>query len=460
MPIHVPPLPRPPFRPLRPPLLHHLSARTLATTRPLPAPSPFAFIASHSQFAKRPARPFPPPFNTPALSSFTDPLSAFKFSRPGYTRPQKERTEGASFLSGLTNGDDAVLATSTHLGVADGVGAWNTKAHGHAALWSRLMLHYWSNEMLSGEWGFKRKCGDGNGGRIAGSGSGSSGSSSNSSAAEETISETPSESPPPPPTPTCGVDPILCLQSAYEKVLSATSKKAFHPTLTTSSLSSSSSGSDATLDDPADEEYYSAGWKGTTTICTAVLKGPHLLLTNLGDSVGFVYRPPSPSTFLLRTREQWHWFDCPRQLGTNSPDTPTKDAVLESVDIQDGDIVILASDGLVDNIWDEEILAIIRDVLAVPEAEVRETIGEGGDRGRMALLADRLVEAARVVAVDPCAESPYMERSIEEGVGIEGGKFDDISVVTAVCRLRGEKRGEMRGRVERGWTAEEVERGG
>jgi hypothetical protein len=32
------------------------------------------------------------------------------------------------------------------LGVADGVGAWNTKENGQPALWSRLLMHYWALE--------------------------------------------------------------------------------------------------------------------------------------------------------------------------------------------------------------------------------------------------------------------------------------------------------------------------
>lgn len=36
-------------------------------------------------------------------------------------------------IRGLTNGDDAVLASDFLLGVNDGVGAWQTKPEGHAA---------------------------------------------------------------------------------------------------------------------------------------------------------------------------------------------------------------------------------------------------------------------------------------------------------------------------------------
>jgi hypothetical protein len=41
----------------------------------------------------------------------------------------------------------------------------------------------------------------------------------------------------------------------------------------------------------------------------------------------------------------------------------------------------------------------------------------------MGFVADELMEAARVIAVDPFAESPFMEHAIEEGLASGGGEF-------------------------------------
>jgi len=131
-----------------------------------------------------------------------------------------------------------------------------------------------------------------------------------------------------------------------------------------------------------------------------------------------VYRPSSAS-FVYKSTEQWHWFDCPYQLGTNSLDTPAANAVVDKVELEEGDIVILATDGLPDNLWDTE----IADICASAGEEVRG-------------LADKLVNAAWKIAIDPFGESPYMERGIDEGLSMEGGKYDDISVVTAVFKKR------------------------
>jgi hypothetical protein len=39
----------------------------------------------------------------------------------------------------------------------------------------------------------------------------------------------------------------------------------------------------------------------------------------------------------------------------------------------------------------------------------------------MRFVAQQLVNAARTIAQDPFAESPYMEKAIDEGLSIEGG---------------------------------------
>lgn len=250
--------------------------------------------------------------------------------------------------------------------MADGVGAWNTRSRGHAALWSRLVLHFWSAELAGGKYGFLRSADEG------------------------------------------GADPVLCLEEAYHATFKATTNTG-----------------------PRGDQV----WQGTTTMCGATLRGDKLVVLNLGDSVGFVFRPGAKKgSWALRTREQWHWFDCPRQLGTNSPDTPKGNAVVQEFAIQNGDLVVLATDGLVDNMWDEEIITIINGVLGEDEDVIERQVGERGDAGRMKMMAQMITEGARKTAIDPFAESPYMERSIEEGLGIEGGKWDDISVVTAVCR--------------------------
>lgn len=172
-------------------------------------------------------------------------------------------------------------------------------------------------------------------------------------------------------------------------------------------------------------------WHGTTTTCAALLhhdtntssSGPLLYVTILGDSQILVLRPREQE-IIYKTTEQWHWFDCPRQLGTNSPDTPQSNAAMDKIAVQENDVVLAMSDGVVDNLWEHEVLESVFDSIRKWES------GEGGEStedrtagagGGMLFVAEQLVNAARAVAEDPYAESPFMERAVEEGLAMEGG---------------------------------------
>ncbi|KAJ4987358.1 protein phosphatase 2C 80 [Stagonosporopsis vannaccii] len=347
---------------------------SLGTTTPVdpaaPPPkskTPFYFEAGYALYAKRPSRPFPPPFLSLPSTSFSEPLSTHNKSRD-----RRPKVNG-EMIRGVTNGDDAVLVSDYFIGANDGVGAWATRERGHAALWSRLILHFWSLEVESAPF-----------------------------------------SPTSPPT------PIAYLQSAFEKTKTATSE-------------------------PSE-------WHGTTTACGALLgatkdERPLLYVTQVGDGQILVIRP-STKEVLFRTEEQWHWFDCPRQLGTNSPDTPEGNAVLDEIEILEDDVVIAMTDGVVDNLWEHEVVTNVCESMekwrseGVKEAEGREVGEKGKDEQEqsyadgMRFVAQRLVNAAREIAEDPFAESPYMEKAIDEGLSIEGGKLDDISVVAAQCKRR------------------------
>jgi serine/threonine protein phosphatase PrpC len=153
---------------------------------------------------------------------------------------------------------------------------------------------------------------------------------------------------------------------------------------------------------------------------------PVLYVTQLGDSQILVIRPRDKEV-IFKTTEQWHWFDCPRQLGTNSPDTPRKNAVLDRIVIEEDDVVIAMTDGVVDNLWEHEVVENVMDSMEKWQR------GEGQTQGKepaeqtyadgMRFVAKELVQAARTIAEDPFAESPYMEKAIDEGLSIEGGTY-------------------------------------
>jgi len=109
--------------------------------------------------------------------------------------------------------------------------------------------------------------------------------------------------------------------------------------------------------------------------------------------------------------------------------------VLDEIEILEDDVVIAMTDGVVDNLWEHEVVTNVCESMEKWRSEgVKEVEGtEVGEKGKddqeqsyadgMRFVAQRLVNAAREIAEDPFAESPYMEKAIDEGLSIEGGMF-------------------------------------
>ena len=90
---------------------------------------------------------------------------------------------------------------------------------------------------------------------------------------------------------------------------------------------------------------------------------PHLYTLNYGDSGYLLVRPSKDGRTLekvFRTNIQQHYFDCPYQCGTYSkPDFALKaETYLHRV--EQNDLIVMGSDGLLDNLFDEDILDCIR----------------------------------------------------------------------------------------------------
>jgi protein phosphatase PTC7 len=183
-------------------------------------------------------------------------------------------------------------------------------------------------------------------------------------------------------------------------------------------------------------------WFGTTTSVTGLLHyqteanghlTPLLYVTNLGDCQLMVIRPRDgeEENVVFRTKGQWHWFDCPMQLGTNSVDTPRQNAVLSTLALEERDIIVAVSDGVTDNLWEHEVSKVVLDSVlhwatrgkdeGPTEADLAVAKGSA-----MVYAAQQLLLAARAVAQDPFAQTPYMEKALEEGLAIEGGMYSGV----------------------------------
>ncbi|KAK9711332.1 hypothetical protein K7432_007911 [Basidiobolus ranarum] len=159
------------------------------------------------------------------------------------------------------------------------------------------------------------------------------------------------------------------------------------------------------------------GILGSSTACIVVLRDDELRIANLGDCGVSVIRQ---GDFVFRTEEQQHCFNYPYQLGTGSLDKPS-DAQAFTVKVQKGDIVILGSDGIYDNLSDEDILDIV----------LRSASGSLMNVNPQK-VSDALAKQAKIVSEDSTFPSPFQDRAMQEGFYYQGGKIDDISVLVAL----------------------------
>jgi len=156
--------------------------------------------------------------------------------------------------------------------------------------------------------------------------------------------------------------------------------------------------------------------KGSATAAVINIKGDELHGVNLGDS-GFMVIRDGKS--ILRTKEQQTSFNAPFQLGTDSSDLPSHGDKYH-VKLQAGDLVIMGTDGLWDNMWDTQILKTVNNWRANASAPNAAQV-----------LADKLAEQANTLAHSKTARTPFEVGSAEAGRRRRGGKVDDITIVVA-----------------------------
>lgn len=177
---------------------------------------------------------------------------------------------------------------------------------------------------------------------------------------------------------------------------------------------------------------------GSTTACVLRLDrtSNKLAAANLGDS-GFLLVRDGREVF--RSPALQHFFDCPLQFAaypdyTSATDT-ADDAGVYEIGVQAGDLIVAGTDGLWDNVPQEEIISLL------PRS------GQPIDQ-----VADNLAQLASRHAHDKKYPSPYSQEAIKQGIDIpwilkianasfsdgkfrlghmKGGKVDDLTVVVA-----------------------------
>ncbi|OQS05305.1 phosphatase PTC7 family protein, partial [Thraustotheca clavata] len=124
-----------------------------------------------------------------------------------------------------------------------------------------------------------------------------------------------------------------------------------------------------------------------------------------------------------RSPQQLHYFNCPFQLGYYEPgpdmaagsgplfETPNE-AVNLRVPVMEGDLIILATDGLFDNVDEDQLLQI---VASEPEVEG---------------MTKKLVKRAYDLSLDRTIDSPFARLAKENDKMWGGGMPDDITIIS------------------------------
>ena len=162
--------------------------------------------------------------------------------------------------------------------------------------------------------------------------------------------------------------------------------------------------------------------KGSATVIVSMLDNNGILkVANVGDCGLRVIRK---GQIIFSTFPQEHYFDCPYQLSSETVSQTYLDATVTSIDSVKGDIIVMGSDGLFDNVSDHEIVSTIAE-----HKDVQET-------------AKVLADLAYKHSVDFYFDSPYSIEARNRGFDVPwwkkalgqkltGGKMDDITVIVA-----------------------------
>ena len=161
-----------------------------------------------------------------------------------------------------------------------------------------------------------------------------------------------------------------------------------------------------------EEAFLSTKAKGSSTACILTLnKCGYLHAVNVGDSGFMIFRNKK---LMYKSPVQQHNFNCPYQLGNHKNSDRPCSATEVKVEVVPGDIIVLGTDGLMDNMYTEEI-----------EDEIKKTTLECVNPKQ---LAWTIAELALYNSMNKYFLSPFAKASELAGKKRMGGKIDDITV--------------------------------
>ncbi len=170
--------------------------------------------------------------------------------------------------------------------------------------------------------------------------------------------------------------------------------------------------------------YFKGGEEpfGGSTVCVAVLdrNSGRLDIANLGDSAAMLYRK---GHLQMMSRRKQSKFNAPLQLTLTPSGEPRGDpekADHQQINVHSEDCLIMATDGLFDNLFVDQIEDLIHANM--------ESIDGRIDEENLAL---DLLDKARLRMLMANIQTPFSQASEKAGHSYHGGKKDDATVIIA-----------------------------
>ncbi|CAI5458082.1 unnamed protein product [Closterium sp. Yama58-4] len=162
-----------------------------------------------------------------------------------------------------------------------------------------------------------------------------------------------------------------------------------------------------------EESHSRTDLRGSCTITLAVLDKDRLRVASIG-SCGFVLL--RRGELVIRSERMEHSFGNPFQIGHEAGDGPdcAKDY---TIPVQAGDAILLATNGLFDNLFLDHIVRVL--CAALGEGKKPESV------------ARKLVSMAHKAGESTTEPTPYAIAAKAAGVHHEGGRRDDVTVIVA-----------------------------
>ncbi|XP_049410517.1 probable protein phosphatase 2C 62 [Solanum stenotomum] len=155
---------------------------------------------------------------------------------------------------------------------------------------------------------------------------------------------------------------------------------------------------------------------GSSTVLISHFDGKVLHVANIGDSGfiivrnGSVYRKSSPML---------HEFNLPIQI--EKGDDPSQLLEEYKIELDEGDIIVTATDALFDNLYDQEIVSIVSRSLEADKSPQE--------------IAEILATRVQQVGSSASGRSPFADAAQAAGyVGYTGGKRDDVAVIVSLVQ--------------------------